>query len=713
MQLYSIAIVLVVFSLCFVTMQHFFTRVIMMTEAQQTSAFLLEIGTEELPAIPFLAELQNIKQKLQKILEANRLHCGFDFYYTPRRLVIFAKEFPTFQSAETLEFFGPPLSIAYKDNVPTPAALGFFKKCQITQEQVSTIVKEGKEILYCKKEAEQQLASVLLESIIKEFLESLNFGKSMRWGSLKESFIRPISWILCFLDSKLIPLNLYGVQAKAQTYVHRNISFEPFEVQDIESYFNILKENGVILEQNKRKERILTAIAQIQRTKGVEVEIDENLLEEIVAITEYPTPLFGEFSAHFLELPAPCIITSMKVHQRYFATYKNGKLFNGFVLVSNSLCKETQPIITGNVKVLRARLEDALFFYHNDLKAGLVVEKLKEVTFVEGLGSMWDKTQRECLIAQFLGSILKESLQKSENLEVALEILEQAALLSKADLITEMVYEFTELQGIMGYYYARALHYDDKVALAIKEQYLPNSEESALPSNLISAIIALAYKLDNLLGLFSIGKIPSGSRDPFALRRAANGVIKIILHFNLSLNLREMLQALKVHYKDFDVSLLETFILERLEATLDCNPSLLRAVLATNERNLVQIFQKLNALDYALKNQDKQLLMQTFKRLANITKEVDLKGELAIKEDKLLASEEIELYKAFCQCLMQNNDYVKHLESLLSLSPILERFFDKVLVNAPDEDFKNNRKHLIARIYKEFLSVADIKEISF
>ncbi|WP_299547416.1 glycine--tRNA ligase subunit beta [uncultured Helicobacter sp.] len=683
-----------------------------MTTALQTCPLLLEIGTEELPAIPFLAELPNIKNKFQKILEANRLNCAFEFYYTPRRLVIIAKEFPNLQSAETLEFFGPPLSIAYKDNAPTQAALGFFKKCGIDPKNAQIIQKDGKEILYCQKNAEQLSSSALLEAIVKEFLESLNFGKTMRWGSLKESFIRPISWILCLLDSKLTPLKLYGIEAKAQTYVHRNISFEPFDVSSLESYLQTLEDNGVILDQNARKNRILKAITEIEKTQNLQVEIDQDLLNEVVAITEYPTALFGEFSAHFLELPAPCIITSMKVNQRYFATYKNNKLHHGFILVSNTLSKNPKEIIAGNIKVLRARLEDALFFYHNDLKNGFMPEKLKEVTFVEGLGSMWDKTERERLIVRVLGDLFKENLQKEEqNLGLTFEILDQASLLSKADLMSEMVYEFTELQGIMGYYYAKALRYEDRVALAIKEQYLPNSEESALPSNLTSAIIALAYKLDNLLGLFSVGKIPSGSRDPFALRRAANGIIKIVLHFRLPFHLREVLQTLKKSYKDFDIDTLENFILERLDSTLEFNPSLLRAVLATNERDLVQIFQKLVALDSALKNQDKQLLTQTFKRLANITKEVDLTGELPIKEDKLLASEEIELYNSFKLC--KSNDYTKHLESLLSLSPILERFFDKVLVNAPDEDFKNNRKHLIARIYKEFLSIADIKEISF
>ncbi len=703
------------FFIVFILLQYseFFKIEEIMTTAQNTSPRLLEIGTEELPAIPFLAELPNIKSKFQKILKANRLPCEFDFFYTPRRLVIIAQDFPQIQNTQVLEFFGPPLNIAYKDNTPTPAALGFFKKCGITEKEVITTTKEGKEILYCQKQAEQIPAIHLLEAMIQEFLESLNFGKTMRWGSLKDSFIRPISWILCLFNHQLVPLKLYGIESKAQTFVHRNISFEPLEVQNIPNYFDTLCNGGVILDQTKRKEKILEEIRQIESDRGIKVEMDTGLLEEIVSITEYPTALFGEFSEHFLELPAPCIITSMKVNQRYFATYKDSKLYHGFIVVSNSLAQNPKAIVEGNIKVLRARLEDALFFYHNDLKTGFQPERLKEVTFVEGLGSMWEKTERERKIIQVLSTLFQTQLSALEpNFGLLLEILDQAATLSKADLMSEMVYEFTELQGIMGYYYAKDLRYDDRIALAILEQYLPNSEESALPSNLISALIALAYKLDNLMGLFSIAKIPSGSRDPFALRRAANGVIKIVLHFNLPFDLKTILEKLAPLYKPFDLKLLENFILERLDSVLNFNASLLRAVLTTGERDLVQISQKLLALDSALKNQDKKLLSQTFKRLANITKEVCLDSPLSIKEEKLLAPEEIELYQAFNSCNLQGCDYAMRLDSLLKLNPILDRFFDKVLVNTPDEDFKNNRKHLIARIYKAFLEIAEIKEIS-
>ncbi|MCI7765593.1 glycine--tRNA ligase subunit beta [Helicobacter sp.] len=679
-----------------------------------TTTFLLEIGTQELPAIPLLTELPNIKPKFAKILEKYRLLCDFDFFYTPRRLVLIAKQFPITQKSQTLEFFGPPLNIAYKDNEPTQAALGFFKKCGITQQEATTLIKDGKEILYFKKESPQTPAQDLLQTITQEFLESLNFGKSMRWSNHRESFIRPISWILCLLNDTLIPLHLYGTNSKAQTFVHRNISFDAKEVASFEDYFQVLQEGKIILKQDQRREKILQEIQTIQAQKGIKVEIDEELLEEIVSITEYPTALFGEFSEYFLELPPPCIITSMKINQRYFATYKNEKLHNGFVVVSNSLSEKNQIIIEGNVKVLKARLEDALFFYHNDLKNGLNPEKLKEVTFVEGLGTMWDKAQRERQIIKILAPLYQTNFN-SQDFGLTLEILDQASSLSKADLMSEMVYEFTDLQGIMGYYYANALGYESNVALAIKEQYLPNSEESPLPSNLISAFVALAYKLDNLLGLFSVKKIPSGSRDPFALRRAAIGIIKIILHFNLPFNLKKIFSLLAPLYRPFDLQQLESFILERLDSMLSFNVSLLRAVLATGERDLLQIYQKLSVLDSILKNQDKTLLTQTFKRVANITKEINLDSNLSIKTDKLLASEEIELYKAFCAYEEKSAtlNYQEQLENLLALNPLLSRFFDKVLVNAPDEDFKNNRKNLIAKIYKAFLEIADIKEISF
>lgn len=683
-----------------------------------TTSLLLEIGIEEIPAVPFLKELPNIPKKFHALLKQYRLDCEFDFFYTPRRLVILSQNFKKEQEAQILEFFGPPSKIAYdNEGNPTKAALSFFQKCGISKEEATLATKDGKEVLYCKKEAKSLSSFELLEQIVCEFLKSLEFGKTMRWGEEKEAFIRPIRSILALLDDKLVPICAYGVQSKTYTFVHRSISYEPKEVQNLQDYLKTLQENCIILNPKEREEKILKEIKDIEAKNNIKVELDQELLEEIIAITEYPTALFGEFEERFLEIPTPCIITSMKVNQRYFATCKEEALYNGFIVVSNSLAKDFSNIIQGNAKVLRARLEDALFFYHNDLKNGLNPESLKSVTFIEGLGSMWDKTQKEREIVKILSEAFKARLIETyQDFGLVQEILDQASLLSKADLMSEMVYEFTELQGIMGYYYAKAARYDERVAIAIKEQYLPNSEESAMPSNLISALIALSYKLDNLLGLFSIHKIPTGSKDPFALRRAANGIIKIILHFNLNFDLKVILLKLKHLYSEFDITLLENFILERLESTLPFNPSLIRAVLSSKEQDLLLVFLKLNALNSALESQDKNALTQTFKRLSNITKDVDLESSLEIIEEKLTASEEIELFNALKNYQTQEiakEDYQKRLELLLSFAPILDRFFDKVLVNAPDEIFKNNRKHLIAKIYKEFLEIADIKEISF
>lgn len=679
------------------------------------SSFLMEIGTEELPAIPLLKELPNIKNKFKQILKSHRLDCEVEFFYTPRRLALISDNFPTSQKEEILEFFGPPIDIAYKDGNPTQAALGFLKKCGISENEVQRTTKDNKEVLYCKKEAISKNSNELMQEILKEFLDSLNFGKAMRWGSNTESFIRPIKWILCMIDNKLVPLEIFGIKSSQVTYVHRNISYESEHVSSIDSYLQTLQNGKVILNQQKREEKILNEIAIIEKENNIKVEIDKELLDEIVSITEYPTALFGNFSEHFLEIPAPCIITSMKVNQRYFATYKDSKLYNGFVMVQNSLSENPKTIIEGNLKVLHARLEDALFFYHNDLKVGLDESKLENITFVENLGSMLDKTKREVEIAKILCDMFKEELLKESNdFGLIQELIIQATTLSKADLTSEMVYEFTELQGIMGYYYAKELRYDDRVALAIKEQYLPNSEDSELPSNLISAIIALSHKLDNLFGLFSINKIPSGSKDPFALRRAANGVIKIILHFNLNFKLKEVFNNLRYLYKNFELKMLEEFILERLESTLPYNPSIIRAILASNEDDLLNIYLKAEALESSLQSQDKTMLMQTFKRLANIIKDVNF-DNLNIQEDKLIATEEIELYNEFVKYknkTFDNSDFKGRIDYLLSLNQTLSRFFDKVLVNAPDEDLKTNRKNLIAQIYMAFFNIADIKEIT-
>ena len=665
---------------------------------------LIEIGVEELPAIPFLKELPNIEKKWQEILKKNELLTDFEFYYSPRRLVLWHKEFKVKQDDAVVEQLGAPVSIAFKDGQPTPAALGFAKKCGVSIDEIGRIDKGKGEVLYFKKEVAGTDSKTLLNGMVNDFIKALNFGKSMRWASRTDTFIRPIRSLTILLDDEIVEGELYGVQSSNKSFPHRMVSYEPFSYKKAEEYFGLVEKNGVNLYPTKRKELILSQMREIELSNGVKIDIDEELLEEVVAITEYPTALLGKFDEEFLELPEEVIVTSMKEHQRYFAVYKDGKLTNNFIVVSNSKTQDFSEIIAGNEKVLRPRLADGMFFYRNDLNDGLQNEGLKNLVFVEGLGSMYDKLDRESKIASSLANLygIKEK-----------ELLNKAVMLSKADLMSEMVYEFTELQGLMGYYYAKAANEDELVYTAIKEQYLPDGEDSDLPSTKFSAIVALSYKLDNLMGLFSVGKIPTGSKDPFGLRRAASGIVKIAIEHKLELNFAHIIDELIAHYPGLDKNQLLEFFYERLFKIFDVNPSVLKAVLGSGEEDIYKISQKLCALNPIVLGNDFKNVTTTFKRVANIIKDINVDEQLDVLEMLLEDDAEKELFKAYNEVLSQNFDcYANELEALFGLKPQLDNFFDNVFVNHENEKIKTNRKNLIGKVYQAFRKIADIKEIS-
>ncbi len=666
---------------------------------------LIEIGVEELPAIPLLKILDSIKKSWADILKSNRLECDFDFDYTPRRLTIRSSNFPLKQRDEVVEMFGPPLSIAYKDGKPTGAALGFARKCGVELEQIGTAIKGKNEVLYYKKELKGEASDKLLGDMVKEWLKSMSFGKMMRWGSLSEEFIRPIRWIIATLDDRVVDFELFSVKSGNRTRVHRMVTNEPKEVL-FDNYEDILNRGSVLLDANKRESRIIEGIKAIEEKEGLEVELDKELLNEVVAITENPTPLLGKFDEKFLELPPEVIITSMKEHQRYFAVFKDGKLTNKFVVVSNAVTNDFSKIVAGNERVLRPRLEDALFFYKNDLKRGLSTDGLEKVQFIDGLGSLKDKIERERKIIEVLSDLYKDRIKSKELLVRAIE-------LAKADLMSEMVYEFTELQGLMGYYYAKALGEDDVVANAIKEQYMPTGDNAKLPSSVDSALVALAIKLDTLVGLFSVGKIPTGSKDPFALRRAVNGIIRIVREFDLDFDLDTIFNSIKGNYKEFDYNTLKEFIYERIYKLANTNPSIIKAVLNSGDTNLNSIFKKIEALDDILKSQNTKELFATFKRVANISKDIDLDSTLEVDESKFKEPQEAELYTAFKEIKSKNyTSYKDKLQALFGLKEKLDNYFDNVLVNSEDESLRVNRQNTIGQIYKEFKNIADIKEIT-
>jgi glycyl-tRNA synthetase beta chain len=667
---------------------------------------LIEIGVEELPAIALLKELKNIEKKYADILEKNSLLCEFEFYYTPRRLVFWHREFKTKQDDSSEEFFGAPVEIAYKDAKPTPAALGFAKKCGVKIDEIGSVQKGAKEVLYYKKELKGKPSAEILSDIINTLIKSLDFGKSMRWGSLKDSFIRPIRWVNVLLGDELVDVELFGVKSKKETFVHRISNFNSIEISGIKEYFEVLQEGGVTLFPELRRENILNNFSSLEKDNGITIEIDEDLLNEVVAITEHPTALLGSFDEEFLKLPPEVIITSMKEHQRYFPVFKDAKLINKFVVVSNAFTDNFSKVIEGNERVLRPRLADALFFYNNDLKNGLSTKGLEKVVFMKGLGSVADKIERERKIANTLFEMYKPK-------DASKEILERAISLAKADLMSEMVYEFTELQGLMGYYYAKEAGESEAVAIAIKEQYLPNGEESALPSTPLSAIVAMSLKLDTLIGLFSINQIPTGSRDPFALRRAVNGLIRITKEYDFKFDIIETLTLLSKEYRSFDISKLEAFFLERLKQYFRVNPSIVEAVLASGERELLAIGKKIEALEIMINSDGFDEAFSTFKRVANITKDIDMSKEFTVDSKLFEKGEEEALFARYSEVSqVKYKSYEEELDALLGLKPELDKFFDEVMVNAEDEKIRNNRKSLIAAIYKSILQIADIKEVS-
>ncbi len=666
---------------------------------------LIEIGVEELPAVPLLKELKNIEKKYADILEKNSLLCEFEFYYTPRRLVLWHREFQTHQADSVEEFFGAPIAVAYKNGEPTPAAIGFAKKCGVSLEEIDKAEKGGKEVLYYKKDVKGKESAELLSEMIGMWIKSLDFGKSMRWGSLEESFIRPIRWVNVLLGDELVNVELFGVKSDKHTFVHRISNFGAVKIDGAKEYFDTLKKSGVTLYQEQRREKILSDFAALEKNNGVTIEVDKDLLDEVVAITENPTALLGSFDEAFLRLPPEVIVTSMKEHQRYFPVFKDGKLINKFCVVSNALTDDFSKVVEGNERVLRPRLADGLFFYANDLKNGLSTDGLEKVVFMKGLGTVADKIEREKKIANILFDKYNPDAKK--------ENLERAISLAKADLMSEMVYEFTELQGLMGGYYAIEQGEVQEVATAIAEQYLPDGEDSELPSSVLSAIVAMSIKLDTLLAMFSINQIPTGSRDPFALRRAVNGLLRITKEHNLEFDIVETLKELSVGYETIDMQKLENFFLERIKQYFKVNPSIIEAVLASGERELLGLSKKIEALETMVNSEGFSEAFSTFKRVANITKDIDLSQDMSVNTKLFEDKAEENLYARYSEVSACGyNSYEEELDALLGLKPELDKFFEDVMVNAENETVKNNRKSLVASIYKSILKIADIKEVS-
>ena len=672
---------------------------------------LIEIGVEELPAIPFLKERANIAPKWRAVLEANRINSDFRFEFSPRRFVLFHEDFPQRGDDAQIVSTGAPKSVALKDGAWSPAALSFAKKCGISESELEFRQIGGKEVLYHAAVQKGRDSREILGEMIEEFLRSLNFGRAMRWGSGEFEFIRPIRSIACVLGGQNVDFEIYGVRSAAAFFPHRKFGYEAIKFKDAADYFALLERNGVILSEQKRKDKILSEFANLEKKHGFKIEVDPALLDEVTAITEYPTALLGSFERDFLSVPKEVIITSMKENQRYFPVFEGKNLSNHFVVVSNAITDDDELVVRGNEKVLRARLSDAMFFWKSDLQAEFSPEKLKQISYMQALGSVYDKQVRELAVAKALSAdyathIEAEIGKKDFSLDV-----ENAVMFSKADLSSTMVGEFSELQGIMGSYYAAHAGLADHVCRAIREQYLPIGEDSELPSGVFSSVIAIAMKFETLLGLFSINKVPSGNKDPYALRRAATGLIKILLNQRLSFDANTLAQKLVPNYKKFDISKLLDFIKDRLYGIFDeINPSVIKACIASGENDLLRLSKVIKALGEIAAAADFGENFATFKRLANIIKDEKIG---AVDENLFEHDAERALNAAFRAIKLNENDVSGYLRSLFGLKGVIDDFFDNVMINVQDTAIRANRIANIGQIYRAFLQFADIKEIGF
>ncbi|PAF51198.1 glycine--tRNA ligase subunit beta [Helicobacter sp. 13S00401-1] len=653
---------------------------------------LIEILTEELPAFPLLKNLDSITSGFKNLLIENNIDTNFKFYYTPRRLVFFAESFPEFSAPKVVQSYGAPVEIAYKDGKLTNAGLAFLKKNNISEDEVKTTLKDGKEVLFYEKEESPKDTSLILPSLVLEFLKGLNFGKSMRWGDNKESFIRPIRNVLILLDSKTLEFEGYGLKSKSMTFTHRQSRVPILEVNSIEEYFKGLENFGVVLDQDKRQAKIEEGFKALEKKHDITIDLDTSLLDEVVAITEYPCALLGRFEEGFLRVPSEVIITSMKENQRYFPTFKDGVLHNSFVVVSNAFLKDDDYslIIGGNEKVLKARLKDAEFFYLNDLESKLNFGDLSTIGFVSGGGNLQEKCEREKEIAIKLCKLLGLD---SKDTQTALD-------LAKNDLLSQVVNEFPELQGVIGAKYAKEAGFNEEVCRAIKEQYLPNGLDASLPSSEVSALVNIATKIDTLNMLFKLDKIPTGSKDPFALRRNAASLLRILEKFDLNLKLEDIIE---------DERLL-SFIKERYFGILPgINPSVVRSVVSLNF-DVASTFKNIHAIEKYLKANSLSALQSTFKRLANVSSEssdnLDVDESLMVECEKDLFARLKEL---------EGKDYKDidlKVEAIFSLTSLLDTLFEKVLINDEDKTLRLNRTKLIQRVLRLFLQVADVRLIS-
>lgn len=684
--------------------------------------FLVEIQTEELPPKSLLklgeAFLQQITERLQK---ANLDFKSADFYATPRRLAVEVHALAAGQPDQIVERRGPALNAAYdKDGKPTPACAGFAKSCGITADELKTIKNaQGEWVGFTQKMAGKKVVELLPE-IVVQALKALPVAKRMRWGASEVEFVRPVQGVLMMYGSKVVKANILGCEASKSTFGHRFMAPEKITLTDIASYASQLKQEGYVLASfSERREKIRAeAVACVKKALGDKFmsDMSDVLLDEVTGLVEWPVALCGNFDKEFLNLPDEVLISSMQDHQRYFPVRDHqGKLQASFVTMSNIKSNNPKSVIHGNERVLRARLSDAAFFYHEDKKESLEkrVERLRGIVYQANLGSVFDRAERLSALAKYI----------AEKVGANTEQAARAGYLAKADLTTSMVGEFPELQGVMGNYYAQHDKESQYVALAIQEQYMPRFAGDKLPESKLGQVLSLADKIDMLVGAFGINQIPTGDKDPFGLRRAAIGVLRILVEEKIDLDLKDVFARAvdcfngKLKNAGAVTQLLE-FMQERMRSWCleqGIGAGVFASVAILQITNPLDMYQRIKAVQAFAMMSEAETLSVANKRVSNILAKypdvLDMKTVNPVffehEVEKELARQ-LDEKSAIVDKLSAAGQYNEVLLQLAELRQPIDDFFDKVMVMTDDKDRRENRILMLSKLRSLFLQVADI-----
>lgn len=679
---------------------------------------LFEIGTEEIPARFMPGALKQLKEEAEKLLDEHRIsHGNLRTLGTPRRLVLHGVGLEESSRSEIKESRGPAIGIAFDgDGKTTKAAEGFARGQRIAADEL--IVKDGCVWAQVNQKGKDTLE--ILPEIFSGILHKMQFPKMMRWGDKEVRFARPIHWMVGFFGDDLIPVTFADIASGKRTRGHRVLGSQEIEVANTRDYFAKLRENGVILDPEERGQMIVDQVNQLAIEEGGIVDWDQDLLNEVIYLVESPTALCGAFEDHYLKLPADVIITPMKEHQRYFPVLeKEGKkLLPRFITVRNGNSNSLELVRQGNERVLRARLADARFFYEEDQKIPLGdrVDKLKTIVFQDGLGTMRDKVSRLEKVTAWLA----DSDPEREN---ALRV----AYLAKADLVTGMVTEFTELQGVMGEVYARLSGENEMVSMGIFEHYLPRFAGDDLPQTKAGRWVSLADKMDNLVGTFSRGLIPTGSQDPYALRRQALGIVLMLINGKIHLSLREFMECSLDSYGFADarkraeiMDEIEKFFRIRLRSLfieLEGFPTALaEAVVSGIINDPADLYRKSKAVQNAWETKKIEPVLQSMIRIGNILKNAEINE--SIQESLLSEEAEKKLWQSWqmirkeMEAAISVFDYDGALTALSQLAEPINNFFDQVMVMVEDEKVKTNRLALLADIHQMGSLLADFAKLN-